>query len=660
SDRIDVFWAGRTLHPRLDGGVRTVCTVHDLNHLVVPETMRFQSRWSDRLWFRGDILSADRVLANSRGTAERIRTMVGAEVCDVVLPGVRPRFYLSQPVGEIELRENLSRLGVERPYLLSVATSEPRKNLDAVIDAFIELKKDGKLSDYQLVLAGPTGWKNRALKQRVEEARKYGLVLVGYVPDESMPILYAGADALVFPSLYEGFGMPVLEARSCGARVVTTDIPELREAGDEYVVYVQPTLDGIKEGILRAISLPKPPPAAGRPWKESAQILARALRDGQDSQLNSMGKTDKRELRTRITRTQLLLDCSLSLINRTGAHYISEDLALAFGGKAILRRWRLLRRQLPGGIARKIFGRLMLREIALLGTSDRFLWPEPKAVKLKRLFLDPLYVKRSRLESSDIVLCHDIGPISHPELYDNGTIGAYKKAYAKIAMARPGMVFVSNTSRLAFEAQFGTDFRFLKAIPLYVRTGALAGHSEPISGIEPPFFLTVGALETRKNQRRVIEAFGQYGFAKRGVSYVLCGARGTGSEEVMAAAAGTPGVKVLGYVSDAQLRWLYQEASAFVLPSLLEGFGMPALEAALHGLIPIISRNSALSEAVNGLAIQVDPHSVSDIGEAMKSVLALDEGKRDQLRNALVTHAHSATREKFLAEWADLISSELH
>ena len=152
---------------------------------------------------------------------------------------------------------------------------------------------------------------------------------------------------------------------------------------------------------------------------------------------------------------------------------------------------------------------------------------------------------------------------------------------------------------------------------MYVRTGSLAGHPEAFPGIEPPFFLTVGALEKRKNQGTAIEAFERHGFAQRDVSYILCGARGEGAEEIVATAARTSGVKVLGYVSDAQLRWLYKEASGFVLPSLLEGFGMPALEAAFHGLVPIISRDSALAEAVNGLGIQVDPLSVSDIGEAM-------------------------------------------
>ncbi|HEX6563517.1 MAG TPA: glycosyltransferase [Chthoniobacterales bacterium] len=355
----------------------------------------------------------------------------------------------------------------------------------------------------------------------------------------------------------------------------------------------------------------------------------------------------------------LLLDCSLSLINRTGAHYIAEELVSAFGGKGTVRRWRLLQRELPKGIARKICGRLMLQEITRLGTSDRFLWPEPKTNKLTRLFLDPLYVSRSKLEPSDVVLCHDIGPLTHPQLYDSGTVTAYQKAYTKVAQVQPGVVFVSNASRLAFENRFGTDFRFLRAIPLYIRNGSVTGHTEPIPGIQRPFFLTVGALETRKNQRVAIEAFEQHGFARCGISYILCGARGAGAEEIEAAAARTSGVKVLGYVSDAQLRWLYQEASAFVLPSLLEGFGMPALEAALRGLIPIVSRDSALTEAVNGAAIPVDPISISEIGGAMESVLALDEAKQNALRKRMMAHAQGATRERFLAEWNDLISKEL-
>ncbi len=118
-------------------------SVHDLNHLVVPETMQFQSRWSSRLWFRPDVLAADCVLANSEGTAERLRSMIGAKVHDVVRPGVSPQFQPSHQSSEMKFRPTLSRLGVKKPYLLSVATPEPRKNLDAVLGAFIELKRAG-------------------------------------------------------------------------------------------------------------------------------------------------------------------------------------------------------------------------------------------------------------------------------------------------------------------------------------------------------------------------------------------------------------------------------------------------------------------------------------------------------------------------------------
>src|SRR5260370_12054033 len=122
--------------------------------------------------------------------------MFGAEVNGGVSPGVPPQFRSSQPAREIEIPENLSRLGVKRPYLLSVATPEPRKNLDAVLRAYIDLKRGGKLSEHQLVLAGPTGWKNRGLKQRLGEARAHGLVLAGLMPGQVTPALHTRADAL--------------------------------------------------------------------------------------------------------------------------------------------------------------------------------------------------------------------------------------------------------------------------------------------------------------------------------------------------------------------------------------------------------------------------------------------------------------------------------
>jgi glycosyltransferase involved in cell wall biosynthesis len=273
ADGLDVFWAGRSLHPRL-AGVRTVCTVHDLNHLLVPETMEWPTRISHGLWFSGDLKRADAVLTNSRGTAQRLQEMLRIATDDVVLPGLHERFRPS--FDEPALRE----LGIVPPYLLSVATLEPRKNVGTLLQAFLQLRRSGELRDHRLVLVGARGWQDRALEAELIAARDEGVVVTGYVSDALMPALYTAADALVCPSLYEGFGMPVLEARACGTRIVVADSPELREAGGPDAVAVQPTVEGVRNGIRRALRRPRPDEhglAQRHAWRRSAQRLADAL-----------------------------------------------------------------------------------------------------------------------------------------------------------------------------------------------------------------------------------------------------------------------------------------------------------------------------------------------------------------------------------------------
>lgn len=276
-DHLDVFWAGRTLHPRLGPPVRTVCTVHDLNHLIVPETMALPTRWSHHLWLRGDVEAADVVVANSLGTAQRLTNLLGIVVNGVVTPGLDRRY---QPLAEADhpaARVALLRLGIKPPYLLSVATLEPRKNVEALVQAFISLRRHNELPECSLVLAGARGWRDDRLLRRLRAARGDGVILPGYVPDALMPALYGFAEALVCPSLYEGFGMPVLEARACGTRVVVSDTPELREAGGAHAVLIQPTVSGIRGGLQRAMALApqvEPGLTERHSWRQQAQLLA--------------------------------------------------------------------------------------------------------------------------------------------------------------------------------------------------------------------------------------------------------------------------------------------------------------------------------------------------------------------------------------------------
>lgn len=350
----------------------------------------------------------------------------------------------------------------------------------------------------------------------------------------------------------------------------------------------------------------------------------------------------------------MLVDNSLSIVNRTGAYYIARDLCRALGPSVRVRHWRL-GGWAPEGLPRKLAARMMLAELAWLGDSERLLIGD--GGHLPRLILDPLYVLRSRLDAADTVLCHDVGPLTHPHLYDQRTVANYRRAYGKIRRAGPGVVFVSDWSKARFVELLGSGFRQLATIPLYVRSELAAGPTAPVAGVGRRFFLTVGAFETRKNHAAALEAYRAGGFAADGVGYVLCGARGDAWEGVAASAAATPGVVLLGYVPDAELRWLYDAAEAFVLPSHLEGFGMPALEAACRGLLPIVTAGSALVEAVGGLCLEVPPDDPPAIAAAMSAALARPAAERAATGGRLRAMAAAATRERFLGQWSALLAT---
>lgn len=357
---------------------------------------------------------------------------------------------------------------------------------------------------------------------------------------------------------------------------------------------------------------------------------------------------------SQFTGRKYLADFSLALINRTGAFYISKDVVETLGSYfEKVRYWRWIFPKPPEGLRRKLLGRLMLKEIDALLDSHLFMRADAfkKGARLPTVFFDPLYVLRTRLERDDIVLCHDVGPVSHPQLFFPSTTHAYKIAYEKIKAVKPGVIFVSDASKRAFTDLYGNDYRFLETIPLYFRPSTSRGDKIAPDGVTKPFLLTVGALETRKNYLRVMQAFHKAGLHERGVNYVFCGPRGNQSEEIMAAAAATPGVTALSYASEEELRWLYANASGFVLPSLLEGFGVPALEAAHNGLVPLVSRGGAQEEAVGGHGIFVDPISVDSIADGMIELLALDDERRNSLVARARQHAASLTLQRFLDGW---------
>ncbi len=275
-DGVTIFWSPRTLLPAGSRDFATVATAHDLNFRLYPRSMPRVTRLAQRLWYARDLRRADAVVANSRGTARRLKSLLDIEVDAVASPGVSLCFY---PREQENIRSVLKELGVRPPYFLAVGTLEPRKNLSTLIDAWLSLRARGLMANHGLFIVGGKGWKDGELGRKLDAARGHGVRALGSVSDEDLALLYSGATALVLPSVYEGFGMPLQEARACGARLVASDIPELREAGGEEAIYVQPDAEGVAEGLLAALTSPRPAIAPAPQWSEAASVMAGLFRE---------------------------------------------------------------------------------------------------------------------------------------------------------------------------------------------------------------------------------------------------------------------------------------------------------------------------------------------------------------------------------------------
>ena len=351
------------------------------------------------------------------------------------------------------------------------------------------------------------------------------------------------------------------------------------------------------------------------------------------------------------------LEFSLALHDKTGKYFIGREI-LASNVDLIDRQifWRTSGRSVPHGLTAKVIGRLLAIEVDYRTRSSAFDRTVPRLGGSRPIIhMDPLTVVLHRLSGRDVVLCHDIGPLTHPELFHPTVVDSYRMAYAEIAATGPFMVFVSVASQRAFHALFSGAFAGSRVIYPALREEVRGGGEARPSAAPDQYLLTVGSLGLRKNQRRAIEAFAGSGLFERGYGYVLCGSREVGAEAVADAAARTPGVVVLDYVTDEALNWLYRNAAGFVLPSLLEGFGMPVAEAVCRGLIPLVSGDGVLQEVAGAGALFVDPLDTASIAEGMRALVALSPAEASHRRDALKQSLARFSPEIFASQWREVI-----
>ena len=240
-DGVEVFWSPRHLLPLRARGIATVATIQDFWYRLYPEQQPWANRIATRVLMDRIVRSADVLVAMSAATAADLDRFCGAAhpPVRIVPPGVDADRFRQLPTSEIG--SVLERLRLTKPYLLAMDVYNPRKNASVILEACGELVSEGR--DLDVVCLGQV----RGTAREVDIlglAACHGLGgrvhLVGDVPADVLVALYGGAQVFVYPSVYEGFGMPVLEAMACGCPVVTSDRSSLPEAAGDAAILLAP------------------------------------------------------------------------------------------------------------------------------------------------------------------------------------------------------------------------------------------------------------------------------------------------------------------------------------------------------------------------------------------------------------------------------------
>ncbi len=260
------------------GAVESVITVHDLAFLRYPKTIPLLKRLYYRWAIGASIRQASLILTDTETIRNEVINLgVNPERVHVLPLGVHDRFF---SVSQDDVHTTRRKYDLPERYLLTVGTIEPRKNFEVLLDVMEKVP-----FDMPLILAGRLGWKYGTFKRRLKKNYFQNRIrLLDYISDEDLPALYSGAALFLAPSLYEGFGLTVLEAMAAGCPVIASDILAHREVGGDTIVYVAPEdTDGWIQAIENRIGLEDTNDAINRArefsWTRHAEIYVEFLKN---------------------------------------------------------------------------------------------------------------------------------------------------------------------------------------------------------------------------------------------------------------------------------------------------------------------------------------------------------------------------------------------
>lgn len=263
----DVFWSPHFNFTKLSGpksGLKKIITVHDLSFLRYPKFFNWRKNfWHQALGVKKILRTADKIIAVSENTKNDIQELAGidADKIKVIYSGNN---VVKKEWPEEKIEACFAKFGIKEPFILYVGNIEPRKNISGLIKAYERLRQESeasahqngetdKMKDLNLVLAGAPGWKNAKIYADYQGSPyKDKIRFLGYINEEEKEMLYSRAAVFAYPSYYEGFGFPPLEAMAYGVPVVCSNVSSLPEIAAEAGIMINPDKP---EEITKAIRL---------------------------------------------------------------------------------------------------------------------------------------------------------------------------------------------------------------------------------------------------------------------------------------------------------------------------------------------------------------------------------------------------------------------
>lgn len=254
--RIDVFHEPTFIAPFFKQ-CPTVITIHDLAFKLLPNCYTLRNRLYLDWLMKRSMDTSDMVIAVSENTKKDIllNYKIKEQKVKVVYEAVDENFHPVINLKEEKTAKVKAKYGIMGNFILTVSLISPRKNMVNLIRAFTRLKQNGKI-DHQLVIVGPKGW---LFKEIFEEAARSGykedIIFSDFVAQDELVMLYNTADVFVYPSLYEGFGLPLLEAMACNCPVVASNCSSITEVCSEAALLVDPyDPNGLADAIFKVLA----------------------------------------------------------------------------------------------------------------------------------------------------------------------------------------------------------------------------------------------------------------------------------------------------------------------------------------------------------------------------------------------------------------------